>query len=100
MVDAVGATVYGYDAAGQLLSEDGPWASDTVSYTYASRLRTGLSLLQPGASAWTNGYGYDAARRLTNVVSPAGTFGYNYQSPTVQLPSVISLPNGAYIQFV
>jgi len=33
MVDGIGSTVYGYDAAGQLLSEDGPWASDTVNYT-------------------------------------------------------------------
>jgi YD repeat-containing protein len=31
MVDSVGNTAYGYDATGQLLSEDGPWASDTVS---------------------------------------------------------------------
>ena len=29
MVDAVGTTVYGYDAAGLLLNEDGPWAGDT-----------------------------------------------------------------------
>ena len=28
MVDGIGATVYGYDAASQLLSEDGPWPSD------------------------------------------------------------------------
>ncbi len=40
LVDAVGATVYGYDAAGQLLSEAGPWGNDTVSYTYQNRLRT------------------------------------------------------------
>ena len=42
MVDAVGTTVYGY--ASQLLtSEDGPWDSDTVSYTYNNRLRSGLT---------------------------------------------------------
>jgi len=34
MVDAVGTTVYGYDAVGQLLSEDGPWSGDAVNYTY------------------------------------------------------------------
>jgi YD repeat-containing protein len=79
MVDAVGTTAFTYDAAGNLKSEDGPWASDTVSYTYHSgvpRLRTGLSLAQP-SGAWTNGYGYDAAGRLTNVTSLAGGFGYN-----------------------
>ena len=31
MVDAVGTTVYGYDAVGQALSEDGPLVDDTVS---------------------------------------------------------------------
>ena len=34
MVDAVGTTVFGYDANGLLGSEDGPWANDTVSYGY------------------------------------------------------------------
>ena len=35
------------DAADNLLSEDGPWSNDTVTYTYHAnvpRLRTGLSL--------------------------------------------------------
>ena len=38
MIDGVGTTIYIFNAAGQLLSEDGPWASDTVSYGYNSRL--------------------------------------------------------------
>ena len=78
MVDGVGTTIYAYDAAGQVLSEDGPWVDDTVSFVDSNRLRTGLSVLAPDASAWTQSYGYDAARRLTNVVSPAGAFGYSY----------------------
>src|SRR5207302_689426 len=46
MTDAAGATVYGY--ANQFLaSEDGPWASDTVSYNYQNQLRSGLTLLAP-----------------------------------------------------
>ena len=99
MVDAVGTTVYGYDAAGQLLSEDGPWANDTVNYTYANRLRAGLSLQAPNASAWSQGYGYDNARRLKSVTSPAGEFDYtpggaNSASPLIK---TLSLPNGAYI---
>ena len=36
-------------------------------------MRVSLSLQQP-TGAWTNGFGYDAARRLTNVTSPAGAF--------------------------
>lgn len=74
LVDAVGTNVYTYDAASQLLSEDGPWASDTLTYTYAQRLRTSLTLQQPTGS-WTNGYLYDVAKRLTNITSQAGAFG-------------------------
>jgi RHS repeat-associated protein len=104
MVDAVGATRYAYDAAGQVLSEDGPWDNDTVSYTYANRLRTGLSVAAPNASPWTQSYGYDQLDRLTNVTSPAGAFGYyfgyNAMVGAIDPGSLIrrlSLPNGAYI---
>ena len=104
MVDAAGTTRYAYDAAGQILSEDGPWDNDTVSYTYANRLRTGLSLGAPNSSAWTQSYGYDLLDRLTSVTSPAGTFGYyfgyDFFTATFDPGSLIrrlSLPNGAYI---
>jgi RHS repeat-associated protein len=98
MVDAVGTTAYGYAAGGQLWTEDGPWSSDTVTNTYNTRLRTALSLAQP-TGRWTNGFGYDAAKRLTNVTSQAGSFTYtlggaSYASP---LPKKILLPNTSYI---
>jgi hypothetical protein len=48
--------------------------NDIVSYSYLSRLRTGLSLLQPNASPWTQSYDYDAAKRFSAVTSPAGQF--------------------------
>ena len=87
-----------YTAVGQLLSEDGPWTSDTVSYTYQNRLRTSLSVQAPNASAWSQTYAYDAAKRLTNVTSPAGAFGYQYPgSRPSALVSRLALPNGAYI---
>jgi YD repeat-containing protein len=79
MVDAAGTTKYGYDNAGQILSEDGPWSDDTVTYAYNNRLRTSLSLLAPNADPWTQTYGYDGARRLTSTVSPAGSFSYTRQ---------------------
>jgi len=75
MVDGVGTTVYTYDQVGQLLTEVGPFSSDAMTNTYANRLRTSLVLQQP-KGLWTNGFLYDAARRLTNVTSPAGAFGY------------------------
>src|SRR5438094_460891 len=96
-LDAVGTTVYGYTAGNQLLTEDGPFASDTVTNVYFSRVRTNLSLQQP-TGVWTNAFGYDAAKRLTNVISPAGTFNYTYVS---SLPSLLvrklALPNTAFI---
>lgn len=105
MVDGVGATVYNYDGAGQLLSEEGPWSSDTVSYTYQNRLRTGLSVSAPNASAWTQSYAYDDMRRLTNVTSLAGSFGYDfgynpdygYVTSPQSLVQKLTLPNNAYI---
>ena len=97
MVDGLGTTVYGYDDVGQLLSEDGPWADDTVSYTYNNRLRASVSVLAPNASPWTESYAYDAAKRLTNVTSAAGSFGYMYD-PTRNLQvGRLTLPNGAAI---
>jgi RHS repeat-associated protein len=97
MVDAVGTTRYTYDTVGELLSEDGPWSSDVVNYTYANRLRTGLSVSAPNASAWSQSYGYDAARRLTSITSPAGLFGYTYKADQALGVSRLSLPNSAYI---
>src|ERR1700720_4155643 len=75
----------------------GLWPNDTVSYSYNNRLRTGLSLQAPNASAWGQSYGYDNARRLTSLTSPAGTFGYTYGSTNLQRVIKLSLPNSAYI---
>lgn len=96
MVDGVGTTVFTWDTVGEMTSETGPWANDIVSYTYANRLRTGLSLSQPSGS-WSQSYSFDVTRRMTNVTSPAGAFNYLYPSANFQLPSAISLPNGARI---
>jgi hypothetical protein len=62
----VGVARFTYAGFGGLLSEDGPWESDTVSYTYDNgRRRNGLSVQAPNASPWSQTYGYDAANRLT-----------------------------------
>src|SRR5436309_2396990 len=45
IVDAAGTTKYSYYAGGLLKTEDGPWANDTMSYSYNNaRLRSGLVL--------------------------------------------------------
>ncbi len=96
MVDGVGTTLYTYTGGGQLFTEDSPFASDTVTNTYLNRLRTSLVLQQP-TGLWTNGFIWDAAGRLTNVTSQAGSFGYQYLAPGPALIQKLLLPNGAYI---
>ena len=103
MTDGVGATAFSYTPGGQLASESGPWASDTVAYSYSDRLRTGLDLRQPNAADWAQSYVYDAANRLKSIASPAGTFGYTYNpgvggaAAASALVAKITLPNGAWI---
>ena len=96
MVDAVGTTTYTYTSGGFLYTEDGPFASDTLTNYYNNRLRVGLGLQQPTGS-WTNGFTYDEAKRLTSVTSPAGTFDYYYDSTRLGLVDQLSLPNSSYI---
>ncbi len=118
MVDGVGTNSFTYTAFDALLSEDGPWNQDAVSYTYDNgRRRSGLSLAQPSAPAWAQSYAYDGLGRLTNITSPAGSFGYGYRASVVDdflvtgiygiyefltptagsLVESLSLPNGASI---
>jgi RHS repeat-associated protein len=96
MLDGIGTTAFTYTSGDQLLTEDGPFASDTLTNNYVNRLRTGLSLQQP-TGAWTNQFGFDAAKRLTSVTSPAGAFGYAYDPVRLALVAQLSLPNTAYI---
>ncbi len=97
MVDAAGTTKYTYTVGGQLYTEDGPFASDTVTNTWNNRLRVGLDLQQP-TGVWTNRFAYDAAKRLTNVTSPAGSFAYLLpDTRPSHLVSRTALPNSSYI---
>ena len=66
MVDAMGTNKYTYASGRQLLTQDGPFVSDTVTNSYSNRLRRGLSL-QQATGVWTNGCGYDPAKRLTTL---------------------------------
>jgi len=97
MVDAVGTTAFSYTPAGQMASENGPWTSDTLTYTYVQGLRTALTLSQT-TSNWSQSYGYDSNWRMTSITSPAGTFTYSYNfQPASSLVTGIQLPNGANI---
>jgi RHS repeat-associated protein len=98
MSDAVGTTTFSYTTNGQLASENGPWASDQISYAYANRQRIGVSLEQPNAAPLVETYAYDGANRMTNITAAPGAFGYQYTSGSQSLVSKISLPNTAYIR--
>ncbi len=64
LVDGIGQTSYNYPT-NRLATEDGPWAEKAVSYSYQyAGPRSGLTLLQPNASPWTQSCGYDAAGNL------------------------------------
>ena len=65
LVDGIGSTAFTGTDGNQLASEDGPWASDSVSYGYTNRQRSSLAVQQPNASPWAQSYGYDAYWRLT-----------------------------------
>ena len=105
MTDAVGPTTFHYDAGGNLDYEDGPWATDRVTYVHhasAPHLRTGFTLQQP-AGTWTQTWNYDGAHRIETLASPAGEFGYAYLPGVVgsgqatRLVQVLFLPNLATI---
>ncbi len=97
MTDAVGTSTFTYTAAGQLQSEDGPWSSDTITYSYNNRLRSGFTLQEPIGSSLSQTYGYDASRRLTNITSTAGAFTYAYDPARNLQVQKLTLPNYAYI---
>src|ERR1700678_4102913 len=102
MSDGIGTTTFTYTQMGQLASETGPWASDTISCTYIDRLRQSLNLQQPNGSAWAGSYCYDAASRVKSITSAAGLFQYSYSAgmsgaSSSALVGGISLPNGSFI---
>ncbi len=103
MIDAVGTTSFTYASNGQLATEDGPWNSDTVTDAYNSAgLRSSLTITQP-TSTWSQTYDYDAARRLTNVTTSAGSYKYYFHSglggitAATRLIEQLTLPNTSFI---
>jgi hypothetical protein len=100
MIDASGTNKFTYNANGDLLTEDGPFASDTVTYGYSAsvpHLRTSLTLQQPTGN-WSQTYTNDALRRMRSVTSPAGTFVYNYLGAgglwtNLAMPNSVSITN-------
>jgi hypothetical protein len=87
-MDGVGTDRYTYASGG--------FANNVVTNFYTNRLRIVLSLAQP-TGFWTNGFGYDDAKRLTNVTSPAGAFNYTYDPTRQREVDSLSLPSSCVI---
>jgi hypothetical protein len=54
---------------------------------YNNRQRLGLWLQQPSGT-WAHGFGCSAAKRLTHVLSPAGTFSHTLRPAEAASPLV------------
>lgn len=93
MVDASGTTTYTYkavDTAGAMAigSVDGPFTSDTITYTYDELGRVSSRLLNSTGTAIT----YDTLGRISQLSFPIGDFDYAYVSQTGRVSSV-TYPN-------
>lgn len=103
ITDSIGITRLNYTSYGAFLSEDGPWDQDTVTYGYTTNHNLGSITIQtPGSASWTQNYNYDNANRLTSIVSPSGTFSYDYTAAAGQgfigtLIKKLGLPNASFI---
>jgi RHS repeat-associated protein len=75
MTDGTGSHALGYDDLSRLTSVDGPWANDTVSYTY-DKLNRRKTMQVNGTDTITSGY--DGLGRFGSVAGPTGTFTYSY----------------------
>jgi RHS repeat-associated protein len=89
--DGMGAWQFAYNLDSQLVSTDGPWENDTLTYQYdALGRRTGLSP-QEGASL---SYAYDNLNRLTGIQTGARTYSYAYSDANPLVRS-LTRPNGS-----
>lgn len=91
ITDGAGAHDFDYYLNSSLKSVDGPWADDTITYTY-DRLDRVASINAQGAPAIS--YAYDNLNRLTSITSgdQTHTYGYTGVNPLVQS---LTRPNGS-----
>ena len=94
MIDGIGTTSYAYHpitaapspGAGQLASVDGPWANDTITYSYDELGRAITRQIDGAVNSQT--LAYDAAGRVGSIANALGTFTYAYEGDTSRLASV------------
>jgi YD repeat-containing protein len=95
MADGTGTTGFTWTGGDQLASEQGPWADDLVTYTYANRLRNTMAIAAPNSDPWLQSYVWDSTSRLTNTTTAAGVFSYTYIGGSDQV-SHLSEPGSGY----
>lgn len=76
VTDALGSRTISYDASSRVTAVDGPWANDTLSFSYDTLGRKTSQVLQQGLTA---SYSYDSLDRLTAVTGNGTTYSYSYQ---------------------
>ncbi|MEW6657080.1 MAG: RHS repeat-associated core domain-containing protein [Thermodesulfobacteriota bacterium] len=91
LANTVGTFAYQYDANSRLVSANGPWANDTVTYQYdALGRRIGMSREKGQAAA----YAYDEYNRLLAVNAGGDLYYYTYTGVNPLVRS-LTRPNGA-----
>ena len=96
MQDGIGQTLYSYVAAGQagagrLASVDGPFSSDTITFSYDDLGRAKSRSVNGSANAMSSTF--DALGRLSSTTTGLGQFTYSYDS-TRGLLQTVNFPNG------
>ena len=91
MSDGVGSSTYAYHpttsgtlGAGRLASVDGPWANDTIAYTYDQLGR----IAQRSIGGVSMSFTFDAAGRPTVVSNQLGSFTIAYDGVTSRVLSM------------
>ena len=89
MTDSIGTVAYAYDAIGNLVVEDGPFANDTLYYAYTPDRQ----LAAITSSFYKVEYAYDPLGRLSTVIGAEGTNTYAYAAAGT-LWTNLTLANG------
>ena len=90
--DGSGAYLFTYDSASRIHTIDGPWANDTLTYSYDNLGRIATTQVEGGL---LRSYTYDAMGRLKSVKSGADTFTYTFKGPANPLIATLTRAIGA-----
>jgi RHS repeat-associated protein len=103
MTDGLGTTTYNYLpvtlppalGAGNLASVDGPFANDTITYSYDELGRS----VQAAINGVLTRFGFDEAGRITTESNALGAFNYSFDGGSSRVVSE-SYPNGQASSFI